>query len=219
MEKQTGKSSKHGPLPAMLLLGPTGSGKTPLGEALERNGVAGRGCHHFDFGACFRKAVGDGPGGHLSESDLSIIRKSIATGALLKDSEFHVARKILESFLLKSRIGPEEWIVLNGLPRHEGQAKGIEGIAEVRSVVSLDCRDEVVLERLMRDPAGDRKGRTDDGDELVLNKLKKFRDMTLPLVDYYARSGVRVIRISVTPVMTAESMREIVDSQLESVSQ
>ncbi len=43
---------------AILLLGPTGSGKTPLGQALEKKGLAGRRCVHFDFGANLREIAG-----------------------------------------------------------------------------------------------------------------------------------------------------------------
>jgi hypothetical protein len=34
----------------MLLIGPTGVGKTPFGSCLEKNGFRGRRCLHFDFG-------------------------------------------------------------------------------------------------------------------------------------------------------------------------
>jgi hypothetical protein len=44
-------------LPALLLLGPTGAGKTPLGDWLEAHGLWGRPCHHFDFGANLRAVV------------------------------------------------------------------------------------------------------------------------------------------------------------------
>jgi adenylate kinase len=44
---------------ALLLLGPTGSGKTPLGERLERRSLRGRRCHHFDFGASLRAVVAE----------------------------------------------------------------------------------------------------------------------------------------------------------------
>jgi len=36
---------------AILLIGPTGSGKTPLGDWLQAYGFCGHRCHRFDFGA------------------------------------------------------------------------------------------------------------------------------------------------------------------------
>ena len=42
---------------AMLLLGPTGVGKSPLGDAIAQNGLFGRRCHHLDFGSELRGAV------------------------------------------------------------------------------------------------------------------------------------------------------------------
>ena len=46
---------------AVLLLGPTGAGKSPLGDWLEARGLWGRPCHHFDFGANLRAIVAAGP--------------------------------------------------------------------------------------------------------------------------------------------------------------
>jgi len=43
--------------PAVLLLGPTGAGKTPLGEMIEARGLWGMSCLHFDFGANLRAVV------------------------------------------------------------------------------------------------------------------------------------------------------------------
>ena len=40
--------------PGILLLGPTGSGKTPLGDRLQIRDLWGRRCHHFDFGVRLR---------------------------------------------------------------------------------------------------------------------------------------------------------------------
>lgn len=48
---------KRGRTPAVLLLGSTGSGKTPLGDLIERRGLRGVRCLHFDFGVNLRKIV------------------------------------------------------------------------------------------------------------------------------------------------------------------
>lgn len=39
---------------AMVLLGPTGSGKTPLGHVFAARGFLNRRCAHFDFGENLR---------------------------------------------------------------------------------------------------------------------------------------------------------------------
>ena len=41
----------------ILLIGPTGSGKTPFGDYLEQHGIADRACLHFDFGSSLRSAA------------------------------------------------------------------------------------------------------------------------------------------------------------------
>ena len=79
---------------ALLILGATGTGKTPLGEFLEGNGLNGRRCVHFDFGSCLR-AVADGTwlAPELTESDADFVRSVLESNALLEDGEFYIAKK------------------------------------------------------------------------------------------------------------------------------
>ncbi|MGA2258817.1 MAG: hypothetical protein ABSG53_29470, partial [Thermoguttaceae bacterium] len=63
---------------------------------------------------------------------------------------------------------PTTWIVLNGLPRHLGQAQAMEGIIDVRMVVHLACSAHaVVAERSGRSVGGDRSQREDDAPEAI----------------------------------------------------
>ena len=184
---------------AILILGPTGSGKTPLGNFLEKHGLAGRKCLHFDFGASLRN-IGDGKmvSASLIGSDLEVVRRVLETGALLEDSEFHIAGRILKDFVESRCSRSQDLVVLNGLPRHAGQARDIEKIVNVLIVVCLDCSADVVFDRISHDTGGDRKGRIDDNKELIRGKLKIFRKRTLPLLDHYRASGVKVENITVT---------------------
>ncbi len=194
---------------AILLVGPTSSGKTPLGELLERDGLAGRSCAHFDFGARFRAAAASPvPAAPLTADDLAVIKESMATGALLTDGQFHIAHKILESFLgdLSDRL-----VVLNGMPRHEGQAKGIEDILDVICVFELACGKQAVIERIQRDTGGDRAGREDDLPELVEQKLKIYSRQTRPMLDYYKEKGVPVLTADVTVVSTAADIKQEIE--------
>lgn len=46
------------PVDVVLLVGPTGSGKSPPGDLLAKRGFLGRRAHHLDFGSALRSALG-----------------------------------------------------------------------------------------------------------------------------------------------------------------
>lgn len=203
---------------AILLVGPTGSGKTPAGDCLALRGIAGRACRHFDFGACFRDAAEAGvPSAPMDDSDIGIIRDSISTGALLTEDQFHVARKILSAFLEKECRSETDIVLLNGMPRHEGQARGIEDIIAVKCVLELSCTAETVMERIKLNTGGDRGGREDDLPELVERKLRIYGEQTRPLVAYYEKKGVPVLTAAVTVVSTAVDTVGAVGPELEKI--
>jgi len=181
--------------PAVLLVGPTGSGKTPLGKLLEERGLWGRACRHFDFGEQLRRAAaGDERAAPLTASETEFLRGVLRDGALLEDEQFPIAEKILRAFL---RRGGPGWLVLNGLPRHVGQAADVDRLADVRAVVELTCGPETVLARIRSDAGGDRAGRDDDGAEAVASRLRTFAQRTAPLVEHYRRLGARIETVPV----------------------
>jgi adenylate kinase len=192
---------------ALLLLGPTGAGKTPLGNVLERRGWRGRRCHHFDFGANLRAiaAAGDLPP-CIGREDQACVREVLSRGALLEDKTFYIAERIFRSFLRVRHARPGDAVALNGLPRHAGQARDMERLARVELVVVLDCPAQVVVERIRLNRGGDRGGRTDDTLADVERKLRIFRERTAPLIDRYGAAGVRIVRMPVGVATTAEDL-------------
>jgi len=187
----------------ILLVGPTGSGKTPLGALLERKGLCGRRCRHFDFGAELRRAAASPSPPGFTAADLGVIRRSLETGALFEDSEFPVAVKIFRRFAASARAGRGGLIVLNGFPRHAGQARDLDDLIAVEGVVLLEAGAEVVAERIRRDTEGDRRCRRDDSPDGIRKKVETFRERTLPLVAHYAAQGAWVARIEVAADSTA----------------
>jgi adenylate kinase family enzyme len=125
----------------------------------------------------------------------------------LEDEHFAIAEKILRSFIAECRIGGDAFIVLNGLPRHVGQADRVDSIVDVRTVVQLSCTPPVVLERIRRNAGGDRTGRTDDDVESVTKKLAIFNERTAPLLRHYRADGVPILTVEVSAATTAEDMR------------
>lgn len=195
--KETQKMSAR-PTQSILLIGPTGSGKSPLGEHLERTGVGGGRIAHFDFGEQLRQAAASPLAFPLlSDADILTIRGSLETGLLLENHQFHIAENILRSFVQQRELGEGDFILLNGLPRHEGQAERVESIASVVLVVSLECSEPVVLERIRSNSGGDRTEREDDGRAAVAAKLEIFKERTAPILDWYDRRGVPVLRVPV----------------------
>ena len=194
---------------AILLVGPTGSGKTPLGDLLEAKGLWGRRCAHFDFGANLRRcAAGEGPAGLLSREERALLARVLKSGALLEDEHFPVARKILSGFLGSRCADGRTLVVLNGLPRHAGQARDVASLVTVERVVHLACRAEVVPARIRTNVGGDRTDRPDDAAEALGRRLAVFEERTAPLLAYYRNRGTPVETIEVGADTTADGMRE-----------
>jgi len=239
----------------LVLLGPTGSGKTPLGCLMGQQGLWSRWCVHFDFGAQLRRIAVDfpteaGPPQPESSTDLfrlfprttgknyrpgekcpclsqyftdqerEFVRQVLRRGALLEDEHFPLALKILQYFLLSEGLrrtdlapfaahplpkaevfSPAPLLVLNGLPRHVGQAEALRRWVDVQAVIHLECPAEVVLERICTNVGGDRQGRTDDDLASVQAKLAVYEARTRPLIDYYQKQGVPVVCLEVTATM------------------
>jgi len=193
---------------AILLVGPTGSGKTPLGELLERQGLWGRPCRHFDFGRRMRDVVAAGtPPDFLSAGEIEFLRSVLARGALLEDEHFPIAEKILRAFVAEPGTAGA-LVVLNGLPRHAGQARDVGTVVCVRAVIELACTAEVVLRRIEADTEGDRAGRTDDDVEAVRRKLEIFARRTSPLLEHYRGRGAWIESVRVAADGTAGEVRD-----------
>ena len=195
--------------PAILLIGPTGSGKSPLGDHLERAGFNGKPCFHFDFGSSLRRVARgeDGVTG-LTDTDIEFVSTLLKGGALLEKEKFYIAERIMRYFALQTKIGIGHYLVLNGLPRHVEQAKDVDSMADVKYLINLHCTPEVVIKRIRMNTGGDRMGRIDDSPEEIQRKLQLFQNRTLPLLEHYKSHGTRVQSIDIHVETTP---RQIVD--------
>lgn len=181
----------------MLLLGPTGSGKTPLGDFLQTQGFGGRRCVHFDFGAQLREAAASGGDGMFRHSQIETIRRVLDEGALLDNPSFCIAERVLTQFIKRRGVGLDDLVVLNGLPRHIDQARDVDRLLRVVVVVSLECPPAVAMGRIRDNTAGDRQGRSDDREDRVRQRLRLFEQRTVPVLEHYRRAGVKTVRVAV----------------------
>lgn len=199
------KTSYSYPVDAILLLGPTGSGKSPLGEILTSRGFLGRRSHHLDFGSELRSVASGIGASSYSPAEQDFIFGVLERGLLLENEHFALAKKIISLFLDRSRFRSGDVLVLNGMPRHEGQARDIESIAKIHSLVILDCSVSSVFGRIEENTGGDRTGREDDERALIEKKLRIFEERTAPLIEHYKKAGCRIYRIVVNERTTTGS--------------
>ena len=202
------------PAEGILLLGPTGAGKTPLGELLAERGVWGTRCVHFDFGARLRDATRS-PAGlcPLTAGELAVVSRALKTGALLDDTQFPIAAKILKAFLSRHHVSGEDRVAMNGMPRHAGQARDVDQIVRIRHVVLLDCPPETAWERIRSNAGGDRGGRADDEREAVTRRVRLYAERTMPLVEWYRERGVPVISVPVRVETTPADAWRVIESR------
>ena len=193
--------------PAILLVGPTGSGKTPLGDVLEKVGYGGIRCCHLDFGKCLRNIADGGDGSdEFTAEEVAFVSEVLMKGVLLENERFYIAEKILNNFIRQKKMKADQFVVLNGLPRHIEQTEGVNSILAVRFVLYLRCTADVVFQRIRKNAGGDREGRTDDTETDVQRKLELFEKRTLPLLEHYEVRGVPVNVIDVDVHTTPEQV-------------
>ena len=194
---------------AILLLGPTGAGKSPLGNQIEKNGIKGKKCYHFDFGHELRSiAERDHAPEGFGGKDFPFIRDVLEKGLLLDNEHFHIAEKIIHHFLRRNDFKEDTILILNGLPRHVGQAQDMSGIVSVRSLVVLECTSEEVHRRINRNAGGDRTDRSDDSIDMISRKLEIFEARTAPLIAYYSQRDADIVTIRSTETSTPENSYE-----------
>ena len=192
---------------AMLLIGPTGVGKTPFGSCLEKNGFRGNRCLHFDFGNELRTLAQQEttPEG-FSRREHVFIRDVLEKGLLLENEHFPIAAKVIDAYMRRSGCGRDDILLLNGLPRHEDQARDIDRTMTITSLIILECAVEDIFKRIRHNTGGDRLGRSDDGIEMARRKLEIFHARTAPLVNHYMEAGRDVFRLKVASSSTGEDL-------------
>jgi adenylate kinase len=153
-----------------VLLGPPGAGKgTQAVQLAEKLGVP-----HVSTGDLFRHNISTG-------TDLGIeAKKYLDAGDLVPAT--------LTNALVDDRLDDEDaaaGFILDGFPRSVEQAEALHDMLERRNlkldaVVEFRVSEDELLKRLKE------RGRADDTDEIILNRMNVYRDETAPLLDYYS---------------------------------
>ena len=191
-------------------MGPTGAGKTPLGDLIEQQGMNEKKCFHFDFGENLRRAAsGSFSNDVLSPDDLDFLKKVLSSGAFLENETFYIAEKIFKAFIHENKASRNDLIIMNGLPRHIDQANDTAAMVEIKAVAVLECTPDIVFERIRLNTGGDRSRRDDDALIKIKNKLGIYSRRTLPLLGYFSDKNIPVKTIRVNALTTAEEMMNV----------
>jgi len=153
----------------VVLLGPPGAGKGTQAEKLaEKLGIP-----QISTGELFRQNIENG-------TKLGLEAKRYLDAGDLVPSE-------LTNQLVDDRLNNPDTakgFILDGYPRSVEQAKALHEMLERRgtdidAVVEFRVSQEELLQRLKG------RGRADDTDEVILNRMKIYREETAPLLEYY----------------------------------
>ena len=154
----------------MVLLGPPGAGKGTQAQKLaEKLGVP-----HISTGDLFRHNISNG-------TKLGLEAKSYLDAGDLVPAT-------LTNALVDDRLNDEDaagGFILDGFPRSVEQAEALRGMLAARNleldaVLEFRVSEDELLNRLKS------RGRADDTDDVILNRMKVYRDETAPLLDYYS---------------------------------
>ena len=164
----------------IVLFGPPGSGKGTQALMLKEKYQL----FHISTGDIFRREIkGKTPLGMEVTSFLD-------AGKLVPDE---VTFKVLAAEIENNSAQIKNGILFDGYPRTIPQAEIMDSYFDekktpVSIVLSLIVSDEEVVKRILL--RGKTSGRSDDNDEQVVRqRLRVYKDQTLPLAEYYRKQN------------------------------
>lgn len=184
----------------IVLLGPPGSGKGTQGEKLSEE----LGYTRLSTGDMLREAVRNG-------TELGKKAKEYMDSGALVPNDLIIG-------LMKEKIAQAKGgVILDGFPRTVEQADALAEQLDVDLALNLDVDDDELINRLTKRRScpkcnavyhliynppktegvcdkcgGELYQRDDDKEETVMNRLKVYRENTMPLIDYYSKKGTLV---------------------------
>ena len=159
----------------LLFIGPPGAGKgTQASRLCETHGL-----RHLSTGDLLRSEVSAGSA--LGQEAEAVMNR----GELVSDD---LVLAIVRSQL--TALNGQGWL-LDGFPRNVAQAEALEPLLgelqqSIETVVLLELDDEVLVERLLG------RGRADDNESVIRNRLEVYREKTAPLIRFYSEKDLLV---------------------------
>jgi adenylate kinase len=177
----------------VVLLGAPGAGKGTQAEKLaEKLQIP-----HLSTGELFRHNISTG-------TKLGLEAKRYLDAGDLVPTE--LTNELVDDRLTEPDTG--DGFILDGYPRSVPQAQALHDMLERRgtqldAVVEFRVPEDELLERLRA------RGRADDTDEVILNRMKVYRDETAPLLEYYRNELKTVDAVGTVDEVFARALRAL----------
>ncbi|MCV6978839.1 adenylate kinase [Mycolicibacterium pulveris] len=161
----------------VVLLGPPGAGKGTQAQKLsEKLGIP-----QISTGDLFRKNIGE-------NTPLGVEAKRYLDAGDLVPSE--LTNKLVEDRI--SQPDAADGFILDGYPRSVEQAKALDEMLKQRNtkldaVLEFAVSEEELFKRLKA------RGRADDTEEIIHNRMQVYRDETQPLLEYYRDNNLQTV--------------------------
>jgi adenylate kinase len=175
------------------LLGPPGAGKGTQAQKLsEKLGIP-----QISTGELFRSNIENG-------TKLGLEAKRYLDAGDLVPSE-------LTNQLVDDRLNEPDaanGFILDGYPRSIEQAKALHDMlgrrgTDIDAVLEFRVSEDELLQRLKG------RGRADDTEDIILNRMKIYRDETAPLLDYYSHELKTVDAIGTLDEVFARALQAL----------
>ena len=153
----------------IILLGAPGSGKgTQAAFLIEKHGLT-----HLSTGDMLRAEIAAG-------SDLGKQAKAIMENGQLVSDEIVIA-------MIAARLS-DKGALFDGFPRTIAQAEALDKLlagrgSQIDAVIELQVGNEEIVQRMLA------RGRSDDNEATIRQRLAVFGAQTKPLIDYYQKQG------------------------------
>jgi adenylate kinase len=161
----------------LVLLGPPGAGKGTQAQKLSDK----LGIPQISTGDLFRKNISD-------NTPLGVEAKRYLDAGDLVPSE--LTNKLVEDRI--EQPDAADGFILDGYPRSVQQAQALDEMLKnhntrLDAVLEFAVSEEELFERLKS------RGRADDTEEVIRNRMQVYRDETEPLLEYYSHNNLQTV--------------------------
>ncbi len=187
----------------IALFGPPGAGKGTQSKFL----IEKYNLHYISTGDILRKELAE-------ESSLGLKAKSIIEAGGLVSDEIIV--QIIEKTITDNPHAGG--FLFDGFPRTYIQAYILEGLmiklnTKLDCLISLEVGEEESVHRLLE--RGKTSGRSDDNEEVIRNRLKEYKEKTLPVLNFFKERGIyRSINGVDSIINVSGKIEEIINEEL-----